>query len=303
MQQPVVERLWLLAMPVLFVVLWSTGFVGAKLGLPYAEPFTFLGVRLLIASGLLLLVALLMRAPWPRSPRLVLHTAAAGLLVHAAYLSGVFIAIEQGLSAGVTSIIVAVQPLLTAALAGRLLGERVGPWQWLGLALGLSGVLLVVWSKLSGEGSLAGVAAALVALLAITAGTLYQKRYCPDSDIRTAGAIQYAASGLLLLTLAAATETMQIHWTGEFVFALVWLVLVLSVGAVGLLFALIRRGAASRVASLFYLAPPVTAVFGYLLFGETLDRLALLGLVVVVVGVALVNLPARSAARVVAAAR
>src|SRR5690606_29516304 len=170
MQQSIVERLWLLAMPALFVVLWSTGFVGAKLGLPYAEPFTFLAVRLLIASGLLLLVALLMRAPWPRSPRLVLHTAVAGLLVHAIYLSGVFIAIGQGLSAGVTAIIVAVQPLLTAALAGRLLGERVGPWQWLGLVLGLLGVLLVVWSKLSGEGSLAGVAAALVALLAITAG-------------------------------------------------------------------------------------------------------------------------------------
>jgi len=303
MQQSIVERLWLLAMPALFVVLWSTGFVGAKLGLPYAEPFTFLAVRLLIASGLLLLVALLMRAPWPRSPRLVLHTAVAGLLVHAIYLSGVFIAIGQGLSAGVTAIIVAVQPLLTAALAGRLLGERVGPWQWLGLVLGLLGVLLVVWSKLSGEGSLAGVAAALVALLAITAGTLYQKRYCPDSDIRTAGAIQYGVSGLLALILAAATETMQIHWTGEFVFALVWLILVLSVGAVGLLFALIRRGAASRVASLFYLAPPVTAVFGYLLFGETLDRAALLGLAVVVIGVALVNLPARPAARMAAAAR
>lgn len=303
MQQSIVERLWLLAMPALFVVLWSTGFVGAKLGLPYAEPFTFLAVRLLIASGLLLLVALLMRAPWPRSPRLVLHTAVAGLLVHAIYLSGVFIAIGQGLSAGVTAIIVAVQPLLTAALAGRLLGERVGPWQWLGLVLGLLGVLLVVWSKLSGEGSLAGVAAALVALLAITAGTLYQKRYCPDSDIRTAGAIQYGVSGLLALILAAATETMQIYWTGEFVFALVWLILVLSVGAVGLLFALIRRGAASRVASLFYLAPPVTAVFGYLLFGETLDRAALLGLAVVVIGVALVNLPARPAARMAAAAR
>src|SRR5690606_10293368 len=190
-----------------------------------------------------------------------------------------------------------------AAWSGMRLGEGVGLWQWLWRVLGLRGVLLLVWSKLSGEGSLAGVAAALVALLAITAGTLYQKRYCPDSDIRTAGAIQYGVSGLLALFLAAATETMQIHWTGEFVVALVRLILVLPVGAVGLLLALIRRGVASRVASLFYLAPPVTAVFGYLLFGETLDRAALLGLAVVVIGVALVNLPARPAARMAAAAR
>lgn len=291
------ERLWISAAPVLFVVLWSTGFIGAKLGLPYAEPFTFLGIRLLVAAGLLLVVGLAMRAPWPRDPRLVLHIAVAGLLVHAAYLGGVFFSIRHGLSAGVSSIIVAVQPLLTAALAGRLLGERVGPRQWIGLGLGLLGVLLVVWSKFSSEGSLAAIAAALIALLAITAGTLYQKRFCPQSDIRTAGAIQYLTSALALLALAAASETMNIAWTGEFVFALGWLVLVLSVGAVGLLFGLIRRGGASKVASLFYLAPPLTAVFGYLLFGETLGAPALIGLAVVVAGVALVNLPARQQAR------
>jgi drug/metabolite transporter (DMT)-like permease len=296
--QPASDRPWLLLAPALFVVLWSTGFIGAKLGLPYAEPFTFLAIRLVIASVLLALVGLLMGAPWPRGAQLLVHTAVAGLLVHAGYLGGVFFAIEHGLSAGAVSIVVAVQPLLTAALAGRLLGERVGPRQWLGLALGLIGVLLVVWSKLSGEGSAVAVAAALVALISITAGTLYQKRYCPASDIRTAGAVQYAVSALVLLIVAIFTETMQIQWTGEFVFALAWLVLVLSVGAVGLLFGLIRRGAASRVASLFYLAPPLTAVFGYLLFGETLDPLALLGLAVVVVGVALVNLPGRVRAAV-----
>lgn len=284
-------RFWLAATPALFVVLWSTGFIGAKFGLPYTEPFTFLAVRLLIAAGLLSLLAWSMRAPWPREPRLIAHITVAGLLVHAGYLGGVFYAIAQGMSAGVVSIIVAVQPLLTAGLAGRLLGERVGPQQWFGLVLGLLGVLLVVWSRLSNEGSLQALTAALIALLAITAGTLYQKRFCPDSDIRTAGTIQYGSSGLVLLLLAAATESMHIRWTGEFLFALAWLVLVLSVGAVGLLFTLIRHGAASRVASLFYLAPPMTAMFGYLLFRETLSPAALLGLVVVMAGVLLVNLP------------
>lgn len=288
-------RIWLAATPALFVLLWSTGFIGAKFGLPYAEPFTFLAVRLLIAAVLLSLLAWLMRAPWPRQPRLIAHITVAGLLVHAGYLGGVFYAIAHGMSAGVVSIIVAVQPLLTAALAGRLLGERVGLRQWLGLALGLLGVLLVVWSRLSAEASPPALAAALIALLAITAGTLYQKRFCPNSDIRTAGTIQYVTSGLVLWALAAGFESRQIQWSGEFVFALAWLVLVLSVGAVGLLFALIRHGAASRVASLFYLAPPMTAVFGYLLFHETLSPAALLGLLVVMAGVLLVNLPARAA--------
>lgn len=285
------DRLWLHAMPALFVVLWSTGFVGAKLGLPYAPPFTFLALRLLAAAALLLILALAMRAPWPAG-RVALHSIVAGLLVHGVYLGGVFFAIDHGQSVGVTAIIVAVQPLLTAALAGFLLGESVGPRQWLGLALGLLGVLLVVWHKLSGEGSPAALAATLAALLAITGGTLYQKRYCPEADLRTAGTLQYAVSGMLLLGLAWALEDRPVAWTGELVFALGWLVLVLSVGAVGLLFGLIRRGAAARVASLFYLAPPFAAVFAYLLFGERLSGLALIGLGVVVLGVALVNLPA-----------
>jgi drug/metabolite transporter (DMT)-like permease len=296
MQRPAAAQFWLFAAPALFVVLWSTGFIGAKLGLPYIEPFTFLGIRMLTASGLLLAVALLMRAPWPREPWLLLHLIVAGLLVHGVYLAGVFTAIELGLSAGVAAIIVAVQPLLTAALAGRLLGERVTLRQWAGLALGLAGVLLVVWSKLS-AGSLGGVFAALAALLGITIGTLYQKRYCPSADIRTAGTLQYLVTGALLMGLAGIFETMQIQWSGELIFAMTWLVLVLSVGAVGLLYVLIRHGAAARVASLFYLAPPFVAIFGYWLFGETLEPRALLGLAVVVAGVALVNVPARAARR------
>ena len=282
---------WRLAMPGLFVLLWSTGFIGARLGLPHAEPFTFLALRMLLAAGLLALVAALTRAPWPPGPVAAAHTAVAGLLVHGVYLGGVFWAIDRGLAAGVTAIIVSVQPLLTAALAGAVLGERIRPRQWAGLVLGLAGVGLVVSDRLGlGGATPANVASALVALAGITGGTLYQKRFCPHTDLRTGGAIQFAVTAAALYALALALETRQIQWTGEFAFALAWLVLVLSLGAIGLLFALIRHGAAARVASLFYMAPPFTALFGYLLFDETLQGRALAGLAVVVAGVAMVNL-------------
>ena len=283
---------WLAAMPVLFVLLWSTGFIGAKLGLPYAEPFTFLGVRMAIATALLLLFSWLTRAPWPSSWQETAHQAMAGLLVHATYLGGVFTAIGLGLPAGVTALIVGIQPLLTAALAGWVLGERVSARQWLGLVLGLAGVGLVVSDKMGvGTATRAGLFSSLLALVGITVGTLYQKRFCAGMDLRSGGVIQYAATGLVLLGLALIFESMQIQWTGEFMFALGWLVLVLSVGAVGLLYTLIRHGAAARIASLFYLTPPFTAVFAYFLFGETLSPLAVLGMAVTVIGVVLVNAP------------
>ncbi|MGD8430173.1 MAG: DMT family transporter [Ectothiorhodospiraceae bacterium] len=288
------NRFWQLAMPALFVLLWSTGFIGARLGLPYIEPFTFLSTRMLIASLLLFAVAILTRAPWPDSLTGAAHIAVAGLLVHGVYLGGVFWAIGHGLAAGVTAIIVSVQPLLTAALAGAVLKERIVPRQWIGLLLGLAGVALVVSSRISGgTASAVNVPGALLALLGITLGTLYQKRFCPRTDLRTGGTIQYAASGVVLFALALGLESRQIQWTGELVFALGWLVLVLSVGAVGLLFALIRHGAAARVASLFYLAPPFTAIFGFLLFDERLSPRALVGLAIVMAGVALVNLAPR----------
>ncbi|PWG62057.1 EamA family transporter [Spiribacter halobius] len=285
-------------MPALFVLLWSTGFIGARLGLPHAEPMTFLGLRMVLAAALLFAVALLTRAPWPRGARALCHVAVAGLLVHGVYLGGVFWAIDRGQGAGVTAIIVSVQPLLTAALAGATLGERVSLRQWLGLLAGFAGVALVISGRLqAGDATPATVASALLALLGITLGTLYQKRFCPVTDLRTGGTVQFAVTGVALLVLAGATESMHIQWTGEFLFALAWLVLVLSVGAIGLLFALIRRGAAYRVASLFYLAPPFTVIFAYLLFDERLGVSALTGLAVVVAGVALVNIRPRDAMR------
>jgi drug/metabolite transporter (DMT)-like permease len=280
---------WLAAMPAVFVLLWSSGFIGAKYGLPYAEPLTFLLLRFVLVAVLLMVFSFATKAPWPRSGTEIGHIAVAGLLVHAGYLAGVFCAIHQGVSAGVIALIAGLQPVLTAAAASPLLGEQVSGRQWFGFALGLIGVALVVSGKLAlGAGSLFGYALALVALLCITAGTLYQKRFCSGMDLRTGAVVQFAASAALMLVLAPLLETMQIRWSREFIFALAWLVCVLSLGAITLLFMLIRRGAASRVSSLFYLVPPVTALMAYIAFDERLSPSGAAGMVVTVTGVALV---------------
>lgn len=284
------ESDWLRLMPVVFVLLWSTGFIGAKFGLPYVEPLTFLLIRLTLVTLLLTAVSLVSRAPWPQSPAAVGRIAVAGLLVHGVYLAGVFLAIAKGLPAGVTALVVGLQPLLTGALSGPLLGERVTGRQWAGLSLGLVGVALVVWEKLSFDAAnLEGLGFAAAALLGITFGTLYQKRHGGGMDLRTGTAIQYAATTIVLAVAAPLVETMAVHWSGELIFALAWLSLVLSVGAIFLLFLLIRRGAAAKVASLFYLTPPVTAVVAWAMFGEKLGWTAIAGMAVAVSGVALVN--------------
>ena len=277
-------------MPLLFVVLWSTGFIGAKYGLPYAEPLTFLAVRYVLVIGLMTLLALAMRAPWPASPRDAMHIAVTGLLVHAVYLGGVFMSIHHGLPAGISALVVGMQPLLTGALAGALLGERVSSRQWAGLALGFAGVALVVGSKVSVDGVATDALGrmllpALAALVGITAGTLYQKRFCPRFDLRTGSVLQFLPSLALTALVASQIETMQIDWSGEFIFALLWLVLVLSLGAISLLNLLIRSGSAVNVASLFYLTPPTTALIAWAMFGETLSPLALAGMAIAVSGV------------------
>ena len=285
------RSLALAAMPAVFVFLWSTGFIGAKFGLPYAEPLTFLALRFAIVLGLLLALIAATGAPWPRDPRQIAHIAVAGLLVHATYLGGVFASISQGVDAGVSALIVGVQPVLTAMLAGPLLGERVTARQWTGLALGTAGVGLVVWRKLGlGEGAPFGMALSVVGLVGIAAGTLYQKRFCAGMDLRTGSLVQFAASLALLAPLALLLETNEVRWTGEFIFAMFWMTLVMSLGAITLLMLLIRRGEASRVASLFFLVPPTTALIAWPLFGETLGPIALLGMALAAVGVALVNL-------------
>jgi len=269
----------------LFVVLWSTGFVGARMGLPHADPLTFLLLRYVIVLVFMLLLALVFKAPWPASPRDWLHIGVAGMLVHGIYLGGVFISISRGLPAGVASLVVSVQPLLTAVFAARLLGSQVGVRQWLGLLLGLAGVALVLWGKLGAEFGWTALIPALVALLAITAGTLYQKRYCASFDWRTGAVAQFLPVALFTALGALLFEDFRVEWTGELIFALGWLVLVLSIGAISLLNWLIRNQTAVNVASLFYLVPPSTALFAWWLFGETFSVLALFGMLIAVWGV------------------
>ncbi|TLX59659.1 EamA/RhaT family transporter [Stutzerimonas nosocomialis] len=287
-QRPVLSLQLLL--PVTFVVLWSTGFIGAKFGLPYVEPLTFNVVRFILVVLLMTPIALLTRAPWPATPRAAMHIAVTGLLVHGGYLGGVFTAIDRGLPAGPTALVVGLQPLLTALLAGLLLGEQVTRRQWLGLGLGLGGVLLVLGSKLELDGVtlevlLHWVWPALFALCSITLGTLYQKRFCPAFDLRSGSVIQFLPCVLVLGAVALVTETREIQWNGEFVFALLWLVLVLSIGAITLLNKMISQGSAVKVASLFYLTPPTTALIAWLLFGEMLAPLAVVGMLLSATGV------------------
>ncbi|MBI3453433.1 MAG: DMT family transporter [Rhodospirillales bacterium] len=283
------SQLWRTAAPTLFVLMWSTGFIGAKAGLPYAEPMTFLGLRFAVVGAVMLVVVAAARAPWPKTWHAAGHIAAVGLLMHGVYLGGVFASIHHGLPAGISALIVGLQPLLTATVVGPLLGERVTRQQWLGLALGLAGVALVLGDNAFDRATGGAVLLSLLALAGITAGTLYQKRFAAHADLRTAAVIQYATAAIAVLALAAPLETMRIVWSREFVLALLWLSLVLSLGAVSLLYLLIRRGAAAKVASLFYMVPPMTAVFAWFLFGETLGGGALVGMAIAVIGVALVQ--------------
>ncbi len=273
----------------LFVLLWSTGFIGAKFGMPYVEPLTFLGVRMVSIVLILGVIALSVGAHWP-SPRDIGHSMAAGAMLQGFYLGGVFVAISQGVPAGISALIPGLQPILTSTLANRFMGERVTGRQWLGLVLGLAGVALVLHERsISGSGTWIGWVASMVSLVSITVGSLYQKRYCGAIDWRTGNLIQYVTAGALFWLGAFAFETRVIHWTSEFVFALAWLVLVMSLGAVGLMYWLIRRSAATGFASLFYLVPAVTALMAYALFGEKLDAVAIAGMLLCAVAVVLVS--------------
>jgi drug/metabolite transporter (DMT)-like permease len=286
------------AAPAVFVILWASGFIGAKYGLPYAEPMTFLAVRMAAVVAMLAIIVALTRPVWPGAAG-VGHSALTGVLVHGGYLGGVFVSIDQGLPAGLTALIVGLQPVLASTIANRLLGETVTPRQWAGLLLGVVGVGLVVEGRTHGdtEAGVIGWIAALVALLGITTGTLYQKRFGGGIDWRAGLFVQYAAAGLLFALAALAFEDRSVRWTAEFLFAVGWLAVVLSLGAVWLLYFLIRRSAAARLASLFYLTPPTTALMAWALFGERLGPLALCGMAVCVVGVALVNWRAGAPAR------
>ncbi len=288
--EPTFEKLAVFA-PGLFIILWSSGFIGAKFGLPYAQPLTFLTIRMVVVVALLAVIAAIGGLARP-SPAVIGHNVVAGLLVHGCYLGGVFTAIDRGLPTGLVALIVSLQPVLNSTVANRLLGERVTRLQWLGLALGVVGVYLVVHGKLaSGDTAWLAWPAITVALVGITAGTLYQKRFGGGIDWRAQFLIQYVAAGALFGLGALMFETRVVQWNAQFVFALAWLVFVMSFAAIWLFYFLIRRIATTRLTSLLYLMPPVTALMGWAAFDERLAALSLVGMAVCVVGVFLVNRP------------
>ena len=279
---------WLSPIPIFFVLLWSSGFIVAKFGLPYAPPLTFLMLRCACVLAVLVPIVLLSKAPWPLGR--IGHIAVAGLLLQAGYLAGVWSAIKLGMPAGLSALIVGMQPILTAA-AAPLIGEKVRPLQWLGLLFGLSGVALVVYAKINLVGlSLPAILFSLLALLSITTGTMYQKHFCPQFDLRTGTVIQFAATLAVMLPLAWLCEDLDrnlstVSWTPRLIGALAWSVFALSIGAIFLLFKLLRRNDATQVTSLLYLTPPTTAVMAWIMFGEAFNLLGLAGMVVAVIGV------------------
>jgi len=286
------EARLLRAMPGVFVLIWSTGFVVARFGMPHSPPFSFLTIRYALSVLCFGVWIALARAEWPRGRTLWFHLAVTGVLMHAGYLGGVWAAVKLGLGAGTVALLVGLQPVLTALwLTARPGGDAhhaVSPQQWLGLSLGLAGLTLVVWRKLgAGEVSAGNFALALFALLSITIGTLYQKRHVKPCDVRTAGLVQLLAALVVSLPIAL-LETEAVQWHPAFVGAMAWSVLALTLGGSSLLYLLIQRGAATRVTSLLYLVPPCTAVMAWLIFGEALTALMMLGMVLTAAGVALV---------------
>ena len=276
------------AAPAIFVVLWSTGFIGTRYVLNNAEPLTYLAIRMAFVVGLMAIIVAVARPKWPNRTGIG-HSIVAGLLVHGFYLAGTAVAIAHSIPAGLSALIPGLQPILTSTLANRWLGERVTPLQWTGLLLGLAGVVLILHDRpMSGEAGWGWLASG-VSLVSITLGTLYQRRYCNAIDWRAGNLVQYIAAAIFFGLGAWLFETNVVHWTTEFMLALVWLAVVLSIGSIGLLYWLIRRSAATSVASLFYLVPAVTSLMAYVLFGERLDAIAIGGMAACAAAVFLVN--------------
>jgi drug/metabolite transporter (DMT)-like permease len=285
------------AMPWVFVLIWSTGFIVARYGMPHSPPLKFLSLRFALSIACFGIWVALSRPRWPANRAQFAHLAVVGALIHAGYLGGVWAAVKLGLGAGTIALLVGLQPVLTAvwmSTAARGSGAAVSSRQWLGLALGLGGLMLVVWHKLGGEITMANLSLAVFALLSITVGTLYQKRFVGRCDVRTASVVQLCAAFVVCLPIALLFETEAIDWHPQLIGALGWSVIALTLGGSSLLYMLIQRGAATEVTSLLYLVPPCTAVMAWLLFGETLGVPALVGMALTAIGVALVVRPATS---------
>ncbi|MDX8523071.1 DMT family transporter [Mesorhizobium sp. MSK_1335] len=275
--------------PASFVILWATGFIGARYAMPWAEPFTFLAIRFVIAAILFAGLTVLFGSRRATREEAVYATVA-GVLMHGIYLGAVFWAIHRGMPAGLSALIVGLQPLITAVLAGKFLGEAILPRHWAGLAVGLLGVVIVLWPKLGTMGggvTPATLTASLVSVLGMSAGTIWQKRYASGGDLVSATMWQYIGGSAVMILGSLAFETRTITVNGELIFAMTWLVLVLSIGAIFLLMVMIRDGEMSKVASLFYLVPAVTAIIAWVLFNEQLNLLQIAGMAIATLGVAL----------------
>ena len=280
------------AMPIVFVLIWSTGFIVARYAMPHSPPLKFLLVRYLLSVLCFMAWALLARAQWPVGRMQWLHLAVTGVLMHAGYLGGVWSAVKLGMGAGLVALLVGLQPVLTAIWVSQR-GGKVSARQWGGLALGFAGLAMVVWDKLgTGEIHAATLALSLLALLSITTGTLYQKRFVAPCDVRTANLVQLFAAFAVTLPFAL-MEPEQMRWNMELAGAMAWSVLALSLGGSSLLYLLIQRGAATAVTSLLYLVPPTTAIMAWLLFGEPITAFIIAGTALTAFGVSLVVRAAR----------
>lgn len=285
--------------PATFVVLWATGFIGARYAMPWAEPFTFLGARFVIAA-VLFAGLIVMLGSKKASRKEAMNAAVVGALMHGVYLGGVFWAIHRGMPAGLSALIVGLQPLITAVMAGKALGEKILPRHWLGLTIGFAGVVIVLWPKLGALGSgitFETLLASLISVIGMSAGTVWQKYSGSSSELVTGTFWQYVGGVAVVVPAAFLLETRQVVINGELVFALAWLVLVLSIGAIFLLMVMIRDGEMSKVGSLFYLVPAVTAVMAWALFGEDLNFIQIIGMAVATFGVGLATAQVPTRAR------
>lgn len=279
--------------PIIFVLLWSTGFTGIRYGIPYAPPFTFIAIRMAFASVLLALIALVITKRFARDLPTIGKSTLVGLTIHGAYLGGCFYGVKQGMPAGITALICSLQPVLVSIFSSLFFGEKLSSRKWLGLGLGLAGLVMVIAPKLEASGDqalpTAGVIAVFIALLGGTSGTLLQKKFGAGVEVLSGTSWQYVATGILMAVLALTFEDGQsITWNGSFIFSLVWLIVALSIGAILILYYLLARSSAASVSSLYYLVPAVTAVEAYFLFGEKVGLVTAIGTLVTIAGVALV---------------
>jgi len=281
-------------LPIVFIVLWSSGYVGGAIGILYSEPFTMTFLRFALAALIMLAIVVATRTPMLTSAMQVVHMAVVGVFMQALQFGGLYAGMQHGVPAGQSALIVGLMPVLVGLLAGPLLGEKIHSRQWIGLALGLLGVVFVLAETIGvGYGALVGYGFTAAALIGITAGTLYQKRFCGGFDLRTTGFVQMVVGACVMLAAALATETMVVDWTPAFVGSVIWLAVMNSIGALLLLYLMIRRGEATRVASLFFLIPPVTQVMASAMLREIPTAPALVGFALAAGGVWLSNRPAR----------